>query len=268
MGIKGRHSILSVGSKKPSGSGVNYLNCFTMIKFLKSIWTFIDDRLEFVVDNSKDTPGTPLRNIKLSRVCMLLGALVLLQLWSLVSTAQYDMLDGTGGVVLHVNSTGAFASKHRHHYQNDSVAYKSHFISGMEGELYWKPKTLTESILLNSFSGKNSTEDIIDIASYANLSIVFIFIIKGSAKSTYFDKNIITKFLVAILIISTWSVVVDMIKFSLAQRYIMYITHGQFSAYYTHAYPLKGLYIYILLSLLAVFPRKALELQQEQELTI
>lgn len=200
---------------------------------------------------------------RMRRVSMGLGLFIILQLGMVVLRSHNELNDGSK-IAINAMAIGRNLGS----YKNDKLINGNYFISGMEGKLYWKPSTLTESILLNTFSQNGSAIDIIEVISFAIMSVFFIFIIKDASDSALFHKGVYNKFIILILVISMWGGVVDMIKSILAHQYITYITDGQFTATYVNTSIFRSYSLGLLLSLLIVFPQRAIELQEEQDLTI
>ena len=200
---------------------------------------------------------------RIRRTYILLGIFFLFQCYCLISWAQDDINNGWG-IAMDVRPLARGLGS----YKDDKFADGNNFISGTDGTLYWKPRTLTESILLNTFSQRSSPVDLFELIAFLLLALLFMAVISSGAKATYFSKNLTRKFILVVFVICMWRPVLELIKEPLGKQYVMYITHCKFIPVHRYGNAANGMTLYMLLSLLIIFPQKALELQKEAELTI
>jgi hypothetical protein len=160
----------------------------------------------------------------------------------------------------------AAAGKHSGTYIKKPLADGSYFVSGIEGTLYWKPRTFIESLLLSSVN--NNTFDLLDVLTLTAIAGAILYMFRGSNNSVLFTKSLARGFSVLVLVIALSGMFADMARMEIARRYIPYITQGQFASHLTFKFPSFSYLIYPLLIFLIQIPKKGLELQQQQELTI
>ncbi len=142
----------------------------------------------------------------------------------------------------------------------------NNFDSGVDGDLFWKPRTLIESVLL--VTTKNDSADLFDIIGAAIFAGIVYAMFSRSDDTALFNKKMLSGFGKLIFAICSFGTLVGIARLLFAFEYIPYITHGQFDTNYSF----NGFSFYYslmpFLVLLFIIPQKGLELQQQQELTI
>jgi len=166
------------------------------------------------------------------------------------------------GLTLKVAGIGGHLGK----YADKQIGNGNHFISGMEGDLHWKPQTFIESLLLIATNSK--TFDFLDIIALTAVFVAILYMFKGSDDSVLFTKNLSKGFKLLIMVIALSGMCADMARMEISRNYIPYITQGQFTTFSTFKFPSFSYLIYPMLLFLTLIPQKGLELQQQQELTI
>lgn len=166
------------------------------------------------------------------------------------------------GLTLKVRAHG----NHLVSYKDQYLSGSNHFISGIQGDLYWRPHTLTESALL--ITANNDAIDFLDITALLVITIIIAVMFKDSSEATLFTKRVTSGFMLLVFAVGIIGMLTDIAKAELARYYIPYITHGQFSGNFD--YKVINFYYMVcpLLLFLLRLPEKGLELQKEAELTI
>jgi hypothetical protein len=188
--------------------------------------------------------------------------IIAIYLFALSGLFMQRAYDGLNGLTLKVRAV----SKNLGTYNDQYLGGKNHFISGIEGELYWKPANLAESVLL--ITANNRSIDVLDIVALFITAGIVVVMFKGSNSSAYFTKNMASGFLLIIFTIAMMGMLLDIGRLYLANNYVPYITHGNFKGDYNHNALSYYLMVYPILAQLIQIPKKALQLQTEAELTI
>lgn len=191
--------------------------------------------------------------------------LILIGVYILVLSGLFVVRANWGfnnGLILNVTAIGKGLGS----YKNQQLTGQNSFVSGVKGDLYWKPGTLIESMLL--ITCNNDGTDFFDITGILITACVIFFMFKKSQDSALFNKNITMGFMLLIFVMAIMAMLIGMAKFELAFEYIPYITHGQFQTNIGFKVLSYNYMVYPLLLFLLRIPQKGLELQQEAELTI
>jgi len=151
-------------------------------------------------------------------------------------------------------------------YKHQDLPNGNYFISGMQGDLYWRPKNLSEAILLDTVI--NGGIDFLDVIALAVIAVIISFMFRGQDDTILLPKNVTGWFLALVFALGLLGLISDDVRFQLADEYVPYITHGQFKAIYSFKVTSFYYMVYPMLMFLARLPKKALELQKEAELTI
>ncbi len=142
------------------------------------------------------------------------------------------------------------------------------FIAG-GGTLHWQPKSLKEALILNmADSGNYGDVDIFEVALMLVFVLLFCVMIWGSKRKIIFtSKTTFGTMLIGLAIAISGPLEFKKTRF--VNDYVQTITHGQFELRLSH---FPSMYFYalgmMLIPFLSSFPRQAVELQQESELTI
>jgi hypothetical protein len=183
----------------------------------------------------------------------------LLAMSALFMIRVYDGVNN--GLTLKVRTHG----NHLGSYKDQHLTGNNHFISGIQGDLYWRPRTLTESALL--ITADNKDIDFLDIRLMI-IAVIVIIMFKDSREGTVFTKNLSSGFMLLVFGMGIIGMLLDMAKAVLARTYIPYITNGQFTGNFDFKVITFYYMVYPILLFLLWLPKKGLELQKEAELTI
>jgi len=151
-------------------------------------------------------------------------------------------------------------------YTDVKTVNGGHFISGMEGDLYWKPQTFGESLLLSTVN--NEDIDFLDIIALILVGAMIFYMFNSSSDSALFTKKLTIRFGFFVMVIAVSGMIADVARVEIARHYIPYITQGQFTSFGTFKVFSFTYLIYPMLMFLTLIPKKGLELQQQQDLTI
>jgi hypothetical protein len=165
------------------------------------------------------------------------------------------------GLPLQVRSTTSKMAS----YKRFDISKQEYFITGINGELWWYPRSLTQALILGTVDGSG-----IDIFHVGLLYIfvgIFYFMTRGSERNIVFSKKVYHGFLLIVCFISI-SGSLELSKTLWVSNYVHNITNGQFKLQMSYSpsifYYAMGSMLFFLLQ----FPQKAIALQQEQDLTI
>lgn len=151
-------------------------------------------------------------------------------------------------------------------YKRSDLSNEDYFITGTDGELYWHPKSFTQALLLDTVDNHGGL-DIFEILLLCVLAGIFYFTVRGSGTNHIFSHNLYYGFLLMIFLI-TISGSLKHMEYGWMGVYVKTITKGKFVLQ-----PLNISYSFYgalgtMLFFLMQFPKKALNMQKEQELTI
>ncbi|GAB3936324.1 hypothetical protein [Mucilaginibacter myungsuensis] len=180
--------------------------------------------------------------------------------WQCYRNAQRSL---ERGVYLNVNlraNTGL--GTYNNHVLADG---RGTYTTGTQGELYWRPRSLTEAAMLNVIGGH--VADLVDVFTVLVLSGAILYTFKGSRDGAVFTKRMVTGFAIVISLVVLIEVVAELVRLKVGHNYIAYITHNRFSAIVGGKLTPGGILL-PLLGFLSIIPTKALEQQKEAELTI
>lgn len=199
-------------------------------------------------------------SIKKQRAAFTAGvAVYLLIITGLFMLRVYESFDG---LTLKVQSL----DKKMGVYKDVQLAGSNHFVSGTQGDLYWKPRTLTQSVLLITVNDEGF--DFLDIVGLLVIAIVIFRMFKDSKDTAMFTKSVSSGFMLLIFTMGVMGILLDITKVELAKHYIAAITGGQFSGNYHYKVITFYYMVCPLLLFLLRLPQKGLELQKEAALTI
>lgn len=151
-------------------------------------------------------------------------------------------------------------------YKDQHLSGSNHFISGNQGDLYWKPNTLTESVLLTTINDQGF--DFLDIIALLIIALIILRMFKNSQDEALFTKNLSSGFTLLVLAMGMMGMLLDIAKVELARHYIPYLTGGQFRGNYNYKVITFYYMVFPMLMFLLRIPKKGLELQTEAALTI
>jgi hypothetical protein len=174
----------------------------------------------------------------------------------------YTVYDGLNGITLNVFMRDAKISTNNTRLLGNG---NSITVGGL-GVLEWKPRSVTESMLLTTINNKDA--DILDLAGFVLMAGMIYFMFKDSRDGAVFTKAMAKGFMMVIVAIGLTGMMADLVRMELARNYIPYITNGQFSGVYNVKILSYNYMIYGLLLFLMRIPRSGLQLQKEAELTI
>jgi len=151
-------------------------------------------------------------------------------------------------------------------YTDVKTVNSGHFISGIEGDLYWKPQNFGESLLLGSIN--NTDLDLLDIIALVLVGGMMFYMFSSSSDSAIFNKKLTNRFGWFVIAIAVLGMFADVARVEIGRHYLPYITQGQFTSHVTFKVFSFTYLIYPLLMFLKLIPKKGLELQEQQEFTI
>jgi hypothetical protein len=151
-------------------------------------------------------------------------------------------------------------------YTDVKTVNAGHFISGIEGDLYWKPQNFGQSLLLSTIN--NQDLDFLDIIALILVGAMMFYMFNSSSDSAIFTKKLIKGFSFFVVAIAMVAMLADVARVEIGRHYLSYITQGQFTSNVTFKVFSFTYLIYPLLMFLTLIPKKGLELQEQQDLTI
>ena len=172
--------------------------------------------------------------------------------------AAMDLKDG---MPLQV-STQAFRQSA---YKSFDLPNHSTFDTGTRGQLWWYPQGFGQALILSTVEGGGI--DVYHVTLLYILVVIFYFMLKGSEKEIVFSKKVSRGFSCIIFIIAV-SGSLESLKSILVSLYFSHITGGKFHLSIPYFPSMFYYAIGTMLFFIVKFPQKAIELQQEAELTI
>ncbi|WP_448699973.1 hypothetical protein ACFGVR_22710 [Mucilaginibacter sp. AW1-3] len=169
----------------------------------------------------------------------------------------------SNGLILKATAIGKHLGNQ---YTDVKTVNSGHFISGIEGELFWKPQTFGESLLLSTVNNKDI--DFLDIIALILVAVMILYMFNSSSYSALFTKKLTKRFSFFVVTIAVLGMLADVARVEIARHYLPYITQGQFTGYDNFKVFSFTYLIYPLLMFLTLIPKKGLELQEQQDLTI
>ncbi|WP_146166439.1 hypothetical protein ABZR88_15890 [Mucilaginibacter yixingensis] len=168
----------------------------------------------------------------------------------------------SSGITLKVTNVGpGIMDKHA------DLKERGSFVSGRDGNLYWKPKSLTEAMILNCIKPGYGL-DMFDIVGVLITMLCVIYTFMDSRGDVVFTPKMATGFKLVIFVFVWEGMLSTVGRDILAENYLPYITNGQFRVNYD--YKINSYYFMVLglMLVLARIPKSGLDLQKEQDLTI
>gem|GEM_PF-6056600 len=188
--------------------------------------------------------------------------IMLVLLLSVVSFIWFSYDSLSSGITLKVVSTGQGVIE-----RHTDLQVRGHFVSGREGELYWKPRSLTEAMILRCIVPGYGL-DLFDIVALAITMLGIVYTFMDSKDGTVFSRKMATGFKSVILVLVCAGILSNVGRHILANHYLPIITNGQFRVNYDYHINFYYPIVLGLVMSLTNIPKSGLELQKEQELTI
>ncbi len=151
-------------------------------------------------------------------------------------------------------------------YTDIKTVNGGHFISGIEGQLFWQPRSFGESLLLSTVNNKDI--DFLDIIALVLVAAMILYMFSSSSDTALFTKKLTKNFGFFVVAIAILGMLTDVARVEIARYYLPYVTQGQFTSHPTIKVFSFIYLIYPMLMFLTLIPKKGLELQEQQELTI
>ena len=143
---------------------------------------------------------------------------------------------------------------------------ENYFITGMEGQLYWKVKNIREAFLVG-MADRNSLISYFDVLYFLLLDACLFFMIYRMNDETIFSEKLSIG-LKAVLFCIILYPFVTLIANHYSSKFIQELTNNQFQAQYEYFSANKYQLIIYLLIFMYPFLQKAVNLQKEQDLTV
>lgn len=140
------------------------------------------------------------------------------------------------------------------------------FQTGTEGQLYWKVKNINEALLIALADRERST-NFYDIIYLLILNIALFIMVYRMKEGTVFSNQVFwgLRLIAGSVILYP---IINLLSYQLSSQCIEKLTHEQFTAQLKNSNIVIYLLLTYLLIFMAPFIKKAINLQQEQGLTI
>lgn len=140
------------------------------------------------------------------------------------------------------------------------------FITGIEGTLHWKVKTMKEALLVN-LANKKTVFNFYDLCYFLILNLAIYWMVKDLTEDTAFSEKVFKGLRMISFIIGLYPLM-TLVNNQIADLAVEKLTNNQFSSIGQSLNLMKFMLIVFLIQLVVVFFGKGKKLQEEQQLTI
>jgi len=146
---------------------------------------------------------------------------------------------------------------------------ENNFVTGIEGDVTWKPKSFYEAFILENIINKNAPLALLNILYLMVLDGVLFWMVYDIEENKLFNEKIIRGFNLLTYLAVLW-MVKESLNFYLSNYYIKEITNGQFQAISSSEFfsVLPFVFVGIFSQVLSYLILKAQKIEHEQKLTV
>lgn len=141
------------------------------------------------------------------------------------------------------------------------------FITGLEGRVYWKPKSFKEAFILKNIIDTKSSFNLFDIFYLLVLNCVFFWMLYDIKQENFFNNKVLKGIRIIGILVVLYGAM-GIMRSAVSDYYLKDITRGQFESADSSFSLTPYLIVMFFFQAIPIFIRRAKKIQQEHEYTI